>query len=304
MLAGLLEVSVRTVHRDIEQLGAAGVPVYAIRGKAGGYELLDGWRTSLTGLTNSEAEALFLAGVPGLAEALGLGIDLDSAKLKVSASLVSGDITDPLRIQSRFHVDPNKWFATHETSPLLSVLSDATWNDELLRIHYRSWTKTSTRVVAPLGIVVKAGTWYLVALHAKQPRTFRISEILKASSTLKRFTRPPNFDLAKFWATHTHDYERGRFTMTAHIRATPNGLARLRRSANTVAEAIDRARPNLNGNGWLELDVPFEDNNEALMTFLSPDIEVLAPLDLRRRIHDLSAAICARYDTETGMSDA
>lgn len=105
-LADLLEVSVRTVHRDIEQLSAAGVPVYALRGRDGGFELLDGWRSQLTGLTDDEAAAIFLAGVPGLANALGHGDELAAAELKLLASMTGND---PLRLRSRFHVDPTRW---------------------------------------------------------------------------------------------------------------------------------------------------------------------------------------------------
>jgi predicted DNA-binding transcriptional regulator YafY len=295
-LAGLLEVSVRTVHRDIERLGAAGVPVYAIRGKDGGYELLDGWRTNLTGLTNAEAEALFLAGVPGLARALGLGTQLISAELKVSASLVRSDIADPLRVRSRFHVDPTRWFADDDATPSLAVLSEATWNDQLVRIRYRSWTSTSTRVVAPLGIVVKAGSWYLVAEHAKRVRTFRISEVLAATTTGQRFSRPATFDLETFWSMHTERYEQSRYTTTAQIRATSAGLARLRRSANIVADTIDAAHASIGPDGWTELVIPIEDNHETDTTLLSPDIEVLAPAQLRARMHHLCTQIAQRYE--------
>ncbi len=295
-LAGLLEVSVRTVHRDIEHLSAAGVPVYAIRGRDGGFELLDGWRTELTGLTGDEAEAMFLAGVPGLAHRLGLGRQLDAAELKLLAAL-TGD--DPHRVRDRFHVDPTRWFADDEATPLLPVLSAATWRDERIRITYESWTRTSTRVVSPLGIVVKAGLWYLVAIATTRPHTYRVSQVQAVEPTGQHFERPANFDLAGYWARHTNDYERSRYTSTAVIRASPAGIARLARSSRIVADAINEAAAaatrSTDEDGWVLVTIPIESFEHAVADLLSTDIEVVAPAELRAQLRAASQSVAARH---------
>ncbi len=154
------------------------------------------------------------------------------------------------------------------------------------------------RLVAPLGIVVKAGVWYLVAMQAARVRTFRISRVLDAALTGERFVRPPKFDLETFWATQTDDYERTRFTARARIRATEAGLARLRSSAHVVAEAIDAAAAVAGADGWAELDIPIEDNDETDALLLSPDILVLSPVALRSRLQRLGSRIGQLYEDD------
>ncbi|HEY0699180.1 MAG TPA: HTH domain-containing protein, partial [Micromonospora sp.] len=164
-LADALEVSVRTVYRDVESLGAAGVPVYADRGPAGGYRLLDGYRTRLTGMTAVEAESLFLAGMPGPAAELGLGPVLATAERKLLAALPSRSAEEGWRVRQRFHFDAPGWFRTPEHTPHLAGLADAVWRERLVEIRYRRWKtpREVTRRLAPLGVVLKAGRWYLVA---------------------------------------------------------------------------------------------------------------------------------------------
>src|SRR3954464_6003157 len=164
-LAEELEVSVRTVYRDVESLGAAGVPVYADRGPAGGYQLLDGYRTRLTGMTGDEAGTLFLAGVPGPAAELGLGSVLPAAELKLRASL-PGELADRAdRVRERFHLDAPGWFRADEPTPYLSTVASAVWDSRQLAIRYRRWKapREVSRTLDPLGVVLKAGRWYLVA---------------------------------------------------------------------------------------------------------------------------------------------
>lgn len=169
-LAEELEVSVRTVYRDVEALSAAGVPVYADRGPAGGYRLLDGFRTRLNGLTADEAASLFLAGLPGPAAELGLGEVAAAAELKLLAALPPEPRSQARRMRERFHLDVPGWYQDAGESRFLAEVADAVWDQRPLRITYQRWGRTVVeRVVHPHGLVLKAGTWYLVARAVPSP---------------------------------------------------------------------------------------------------------------------------------------
>src|SRR3954447_22965589 len=156
-LAEELEVSVRTIYRDIDQLSAAGVPVYADIGRNGGFALLDGWRTRLTGLTAPEARALFLSGLPGPAGELGLGDEVAAAELKLLAALPADWQDEATRMSSRFHLDPRGWFQPGHKPEFLKVVADAVWKETRLTLRYQSWKEIRDRVIEPLGLVLKGG---------------------------------------------------------------------------------------------------------------------------------------------------
>uniref|UniRef100_UPI0013D8B44B helix-turn-helix transcriptional regulator n=1 Tax=Candidatus Frankia alpina TaxID=2699483 RepID=UPI0013D8B44B len=162
-IADELDVSVRTVHRDLDALAQAGVPVLADRGVTGGYRLLAGYRTRLTGLTADEADSLFLAGMPGAAAELGLGAMLAAAELKLMATLPEPLRERAGRVRERFHLDAPSWFRATEDTPLLAEVADAVWAQRRLRVTYRRWRapREVDRVLDPLGVVLKSGTWYL-----------------------------------------------------------------------------------------------------------------------------------------------
>src|SRR5262245_11112504 len=204
-LANELEVSVRTVYRDVESLGAAGVPVYSERGPAGGYQLLDGYRTRLTGLTSAEAESLFLAGMPGPAAELGLGTVLAAAQLKLLAALPPELRSRAARIRERFYLDAPGWFHEADQTPYLAAVADAVWHQRALRVRYRRWGGEVERTLEPLGLVLKAGAWYVVARVDEQPRAYRVARILDLVVLDRRFERPGDFDLAAFWQTWSEE---------------------------------------------------------------------------------------------------
>ncbi|KKD08250.1 helix-turn-helix transcriptional regulator [Streptomyces sp. WM6386] len=284
-LAEELEVSVRTVYRDVEALSAAGVPLYADAGHAGGYRLLDGYRTRLTGLTADEAEALFLAGVPGPAAELGLGSVLAAAQLKVRAALPVELRAHADRISGRFHLDAPGWYAEAEETPYLPAVADAVWNNRVLDIVYRRWRAPTDveRRLEPYGLVLKAGRWYVVA--GPGPRTFRVDQILQLAVTEGEFMRPDDFDLAAYWAAYQRDFHERLYRGEALVRLAP-GV--------TLARAFDvRADA---GGGTLAT-VPVESVDHALGEFLrmGTDIEVLEPPELRERLARTAAELAEMY---------
>ena len=164
-LAGELEVSLRTVYRDVEALSAAGVPVYAEQGRAGGYRLVDGYRTRLTGLTEDEALSLFMVGLPGPAAALGLGEEAASAERKLLAALGPAQRVRAGRLRDRFRLDVSAWYHPAEEPPHLAALAEAVLDDRVVDVVYRRWEapREVERRLAPYGLVLKGGTWYLAA---------------------------------------------------------------------------------------------------------------------------------------------
>jgi predicted DNA-binding transcriptional regulator YafY len=288
-LAEALEVSVRTVYRDVEALSTAGVPLYGDAGHAGGYRLLDGYRTRLTGLTSDEAEALFLAGVPGPAAELGLGPVLAAAQLKVRAALPTELREHADRISGRFHLDAPGWYTDVDETPFLHTVAEAVWNNRVLYAIYRRWREPTDveRRLEPYGLVLKAGRWYVVA--GPGPRTFRVDQILKltTSTSDEEFTRPEGFDLAAYWTAHQRDFHDRLYRSEAVVRLAPGA---------TLARAVP-----VNGrteqDGWTLMSVPIESVEHAHGEFLrlGTDIEVLSPPELRDRIAHTVAELTERY---------
>ena len=182
-LADELEVSIRTVYRDVEALSEAGVPVYTERGPHGGIRLVDGYRTRLTGLTADEAETLFLSGLPGTAAELGLGTVVAAARLKVLAALPPELRSRASRLGQRIHLDAPGWFKTPEAAPQLQSLATAVWEDRNVRIPLRPRRSVGGAELSPLGLVIKGGVWYLVALSEGQvPDVWRVARARGASA--------------------------------------------------------------------------------------------------------------------------
>ncbi|WP_328437612.1 YafY family transcriptional regulator [Streptomyces sp. NBC_00444] len=286
-IAEELEVSVRTVYRDVDALSAAGVPLYGDAGHDGGYRLLDGYRTRLTGLTADEAEALFLAGVPGPAAELGLGSLLAAAELKVRAALpVQAD-----RISGRFHLDAPGWYAAGEEAPYLPAVADAVWNSRVLYVVYRRWREPTDveRRLEPYGLVLKAGRWYVVA--GPGPRTFRVDQILELTASDEEFTRPGDFDLAAYWEAHQRDFHDRLYRAEAVVRIAPSTTL-----SGPLARAV-AANGRTDETGWIQATVPIESVDHAAGEFLrlGTDIEVLGPPKLRAKIARTAAELAERY---------
>ena len=286
VLARELEVSVRTLHRDVDQLSAAGVPIYASRGRTGGFQLQEGWKTSLTGLTPAESQAVFLSGLAGPAAQLGLGREVESAKLKLLTSLPAAARADAQRVSSRLHLDPVDWYREARPVPYLGVVAEAVWAGQRLALRYESWRATATRTVNPLGLVLKAGEWYLVAGIGMEPRTFRISNVLHAALIEKPIQNPRNFALAAYWDASIKRFERDLYKAEAVLLATPAGLIGLSHLSNTVAKAAAGASASRRADGRARARIPIEsiENATGQLLRLAPEVEVLAPPALRDAI--------------------
>ncbi|MCO8272744.1 WYL domain-containing protein [Actinoplanes sp. TRM 88003] len=301
-LADELEVSVRTVYRDIESLGAAGVPVYADRGPAGGYQLLDGYRTRLTGLTTDEAGTIFLAGMPGPATELGLGSVLAAAQLKLRASL-PGELADRAdRVRERFHLDAPGWFRADEPVPYLSTVADAVWSGRRIEVRYRRWKapREVTRTLHPLGVVLKAGRWYLVAATETRTTAYRVANILDAELLDETAERPEGFELAAFWAEWTERYEQSVYTASATVRMTVAALDRMAFIFPPEMSRVARAEAGEpDETGHLITRVPIESvrHGHIELLKLGAEAEVLEPPELRAVFTETARAMAATYNT-------
>jgi predicted DNA-binding transcriptional regulator YafY len=292
-----LEVSVRTIYRDIDQLALAGVPVYADIGRNGGFALLDGWRTRLTGLTAPEARALFLSGLPGPAGELGLGDEVAAAELKLLAALPADWQTEATRMSSRFHLDPKGWFSSGPRPEFLKAVAEAVWSERRIVIKYDSWTQISERTVEPLGLVLKGGIWYLVARRERGMRTYRLSQVLALTPLDEYFTRPVDFDLPKHWRDSTASFEREIYVGVAKVRATRRGIGRLKDISQRVKDAIEEQPLAFDNDGFALLDVPIEEETWAAreMTRVGAEVEVLEPATLRERMTDIARQLADFY---------
>jgi predicted DNA-binding transcriptional regulator YafY len=305
-LAGALEVSVRTLYRDVDQLTAAGVPIFAERGRSGGFQLLDGWKTTLTGLTASEAQAVFLSGLAGPAAQLGLGAQVETAKLKLLTALPAPWREDAQRISSRLHLDPVDWYREPEPLPHLATVAASVWNERQLTIRYESWKATARRTVSPLGLVLKAGAWYLVAAVDDKPRTYRISNIMQVHSLEAHARRPRKFELARYWTESIRRFERELYKEQAVVLATPAGLKALRYLSSAVARAVADVKMPRRKDGRVKLRIPIESIEQATgqLLRLSPQVEAIEPLALRQSVLLRLAQTCRLYGVDTARPAA
>jgi predicted DNA-binding transcriptional regulator YafY len=299
-LAQALEVSERTILRDIDQLSAAGVPIWSERGRAGGFQLRAGWSTELTGLTQQEAGALFLAGLPGPATELGLSAAATSARLKMIASLPAEWREQADQVAARLHVDPTDWYRAQETPQFLREAADAVWNGYRIDVQYESWRGVSPRTLEPLGLVLKAGAWYLIARQEGKADalTFRLANIHAFSTAHRRFKRPAQFDLAAHWRSSIARFEADLYRLTAHIALSPRCIKWL---ANARVKATPVPQLERRGDipaGWREYLLPIESIEHGVRQILSygAQVKLLGPPKLIEQFARESAAIKALYE--------
>jgi len=296
-LAGELEVSVRTVQRDVEALSTAGVPVYSERGRDGGYRLVDGYRSRLTGLDRDEAQVLLSVGVAGPAHELGLGQALMSARLKLAASLPGPLREQALAAAGRFHLDAPGWFTARAATPHLEALAAGVFGNQVIEAGYRGKAGTRRCQLEPLGLVLKAGTWYLAASEGGVIRGYRADRFQHVTVTGQQFSRPDRFDLGTSWAGWRADFEHGLPLVMITVRARPSCLRRLRRVVEPAhVNKVDWDTQPSQDN-WVRLILPFEKLGYARPALLGfgADVEVLGPPELRSQMKATATALSALY---------
>lgn len=291
-LAAELEVTARTIYRDLEALSAAGIPVYAESGPGGGCQLVEGYRTPLTGLSVDEAGALLILGVPGPLRDLGLEPPLQAAQRRVRAA------TRLPNVGVTVHLDMPRWFHAREDTSHLPVLAKSIGNRRRVRVTYAGGSGTEKRQrLGPLGIVNKAGAWYLVAELSGRVRVFRVARIGSVRVLEETFERPSDFDLVTFWEAWSADFETSRPRIDVVVRASPEAFDAM---PEVFGEAV---RPALSGasdpdaDGWRQLVLTFEHEAAAVQRLagFGGRIEIQSPETVRARLVETAAAILDRY---------
>jgi predicted DNA-binding transcriptional regulator YafY len=297
-LARELEVSTRTVLRDIEALSAAGVPVYAERGRHGGFALLPGFQTDLTGLNHDEALALLVAGSRRGAQVFGLGSALASAMLKVVDALPESHRDAAAGVAERLLIDPDTDLLARRTvadevpDATVAEVRRAVFAGRKLRIHYAAVGHTPRwRTVDPIGLVTVRDQGYLLATRSGADRTYRLSRILAAEALAEPAQRPDRVDLNRIWRERSTRFRAGDDQVTVRVRVHP---ARREDLVGTAVAVLTEA-PDVDG--WLRLEVTFQDRRHAEWALwqLSTNAEALAPDWLRASLHDRATALAGRY---------
>ncbi len=299
LLARELEVSERTIYRDIEALGMAGIPVYGEPGREGGYALVDSYRTSLTGLSEGEVRALFMLSIPAPLAELGLSQPLKAALLKLSAALPAARRQDEALVRQRFYLDSTWWERDEGAVPHLHLLQQAIWEDRKVQLHYHPpFALEIVRVVAPYGLVAKGGAWYLVYAIHERVAARRIAELLDVRLTAETFARPADFDLAAFWQAWCAERQEERGRYAVRVRVAPEMLPEvLRRFGERVREQL-AATSSPDAQDWQPLTLSFDSFEQARgwILGLGGAIEVLTPLPLRLSVADFVRQTAGLYE--------
>lgn len=292
-LSRRLEVSERTIARDMEALSSAGVPVYSERGMNGGWRLSEGYRVQLAGLQKHEIQSLLLMRPSEILEDVGLRQSFDSAFLKLLAAVPASLKQDAEFARQRIHVDGAAWHPSKESFDTLPLLQEAVWASRCLSLHYPKGNELTERVVRPLGLVVKGNTWYLAADTEDGMRSFRVSRIREAFLLDEWFERPAHFDLASYWEQSTASFQSNLPSFPASIRIHEKLLPRLQQAS--YAEVTD-IRPHAE-HGWFTAEVRFQviDSACELILRLGPWAEVLGPEPLRDEVVRRAQAIVDLY---------
>ncbi|HYT29038.1 MAG TPA: YafY family protein [Ktedonobacteraceae bacterium] len=303
-LARRLEVSERTVYRDLEALSMAGVPVYGERGPGGGWSLLEDYRTNLTRLTEAEVNTLFMSGMAGPLEDLGLGKAREDALLKLLAALPSVYRRNAEMARQRIHLDATGWFHHDEPVPYLPLIQEAIWNDRRLRLTYQRGSDHTLgeRLVNPFGLVAKASVWYLVCTTAEsggEMRVYRVSRIQSAELTDEHFEWPDTFDLVAFWNEWSATFEKSLYPYPVTLRVATESLSELSYLfgdwVQTRQTLLQSGSPDEQGR--ITLSLYFESLSHARSHLLGfgTSVEVLEPQELRDSLAEYAVRIAQLY---------
>ena len=300
-LAEQLEVSERTIYRDIIALSTSGVPIYTERGPGGGIALIEEYRTTLTGLTREEVRALFMLSIPVPLADLGFDQDLRGALLKLSAALPKSLQGDSERARGRIYIDSSVWGPADEPVPHLRTIQQAVWDELRLHIHYSSILGMRSAPleawVEPYGLVSKAGVWYLVCMKGANSLVIPLSRILDVQMTTDRFTRQPEFELIAFWkswCTKTSDL---RSVYPVKLRVSPDLMPFLPGSFSRQVKGAIQNTGLPDQQGWWTITLVFEYFEEARASLLKfgRALEVLEPYALRQSLVDYARQIIDFY---------
>lgn len=296
-LAREFQVSKRTIYRDIDELSSAGIPVYAEPGRDGGFALIDGYRTRLTGLTESEALAAALLHAQQVAADLGLGAAARSAHAKVLASLPPASARQAADMGARIHVDVTGWYRPSATPQCLPILQTALSDCRQISFSYQSWQRQARHSAGPLGLVLKAGSWYLVATKGNRVATYKVESITDLIVHDSPVRRPERFDLATYWAGSTKAFEDAISSQTATVRLSALGRRRLEQIRRTNLDAFVVGP--CDSDGWVSATIPLECNPHGVgeVLQLGGEAEVLEPAQLRDAVATAAAAILAAHQS-------
>lgn len=294
-LSTQLGVSVRTVYRDIETLIQSGVPISSDRGRTGGVRLAHGYQTRLTGLSADEAQALPFASVAVAAAALGFAETAEAARLKVLAALPRTTREQAYHASERFYLDPADWYRRSTTPPHLRLVAAAVWAGHVVQMDYESWSGRRRRFVEPLGLVLKAGTWYMVGRQETRMSIYRVESIRRVHILPRKYIQPQNFDLATVWQEEVSRFESSLRRLRATIRVAQSAMSRVDRLGADAAEAIHLAQPDQDG--WRHATIWIESIGHAagMLLGLGSEIEVLAPKGLRLELAKRATQVCTLY---------
>ncbi|GGP08292.1 helix-turn-helix transcriptional regulator [Oceanobacillus neutriphilus] len=295
-LAEKLEVSERTIYRDMEVLSGSGIPVFADRGKNGGWSLIDGYQTDLTGLKQSEITALFAPVSPQLLDDLGLTRTSEDARNKIIASLPAAYRKNAKDIWSRIHIDTSSWRGTKEKIASFEVLKNAIWENVKLEIIYqRADGQTNHYIVQPLGLVAKGSIWYFIAAKENGDiRNYRASRIQSAVPGMGTFERPDDFDIAAYWKSSKQAFIRALPTYEVRIKVSGEVLPRLSFS-NHFVRVMETGSSDKEG--WTSVKLTFDTKDEAKRYILgfADQMTVIEPEELHAEIYRMAEAAVAHY---------
>ncbi|WP_250122679.1 YafY family protein [Chroococcidiopsis sp. CCMEE 29] len=294
-LAERLEVSERTIHRDMEALSSAGVPVVAERGQGGGWSLLGSYQTTLTGLNLAEIQALFLPKPTHLLADLGWSQAFEAALLKLLATLPDANRQQAEAVSQRIHLDPTGWHRWEEEMAAFPILQTAIWQEHQVQLTYkRSDGKVVERLVNPLGLVAKGSVWYLVASVEEEVRSYRISRVQSATITDRPCIRPSEFNLAEYWQRSLVEFNANLPRYGVMLRVAPDVLPRLRYGGH-FARIEQIGSPD--AEGCILISIRFDVQEEACAYVLGfgAQVEVLEPSQLRDRVLQAAKEVIALY---------
>jgi predicted DNA-binding transcriptional regulator YafY len=298
-LASRVEVSIRTIFRDVDALSSMGVPVYTEPGRNGGIRLMEGYSSDLTGLSSGEAEALALIASPASMGVRELATPTRTALDKLAAAVPSMHQLRAQHARGRLLFDTKPWFRSMAASPFLDRLRVAIWKDECIRIAYeRSNREFRDYDVDPYALVVKVDTWYLIGRVKGETRVFRVSRLQTLEETQRTFVRDKAFDLQKFWYAWCERFEKNPpNTFPVEIKTSAKARRHLLARGHWFRTAIE---PLANARGWqvVTLDMQMEDFALRLLFELGTEAEVIHPVKLRRKLRSMAERVLAATDEE------